>query len=148
MQQLTTLFTTYTGKADPQIEALPSSGSNRKYFRITHIGTSLIGVFGQSREENHAFIALANHFCRQNLNVPKVIAVSADEQFYLQEDLGDTVLFDVIKAGRNTGVFSHDEKELLHKTIGLLADFQHIGAQGLDFGVCYPQPEFNRRSVL
>ncbi|MDD3787545.1 MAG: RNase adapter RapZ [Petrimonas sp.] len=147
MQQLISLFTTYTGKADPQIEALPSSGSNRKYFRLTKDDLSLIGVNGTSREENHAFIALATHFYNQKLNVPKVVAVSDDEFFYLQEDLGDKVLFDAIKAGRNTGVFSHEEKDLLHKTIASLADFQVKGAEGLDFNVCYPQPEFNRRSI-
>ena len=43
--------------------------------------------------------------------------------YYIQEDLGDIVLFDAIKAGRNTGVFSHGEIELLHKTIEKLADF-------------------------
>ncbi len=148
MQQLTTLFAQYAGKSNPRIEPLPSSGSNRNYFRLVQDDMSLIGVYGQSREENHAFISLANHFYKQKLNVPKVVAVSSDERFYLQEDLGDTVLFDAIKAGRNTGVFSHDEKALLRKTLEMLADFQHTGARGLDFGVCYPQPEFNRRSVL
>ena len=39
------------------------------------------------------------------------------------------------------------KKELLHKTISMLADFQVKGAKGLDFSVCYPQPEFNRRSI-
>ena len=67
--------------------------------------------------------------------------------YYLQEDLGDAVLFDAIKAGRNTGVFSHGEKELLHKTIAKLADFQVEAAKELNFDVCYPQPEFNERSI-
>lgn len=147
MHQLISLFTDYTGKTDPKIEALPSSGSNRKYFRLTKEDISLIGVFGQSREENHAFITLANYFYAQKLNVPKVLVASDDEQFYLQEDLGDTVLFDMIKAGRLTGVFSPEEKEFLHKTIALLADFQVKGAENLNFGTCYPQPEFNARSV-
>lgn len=147
MQQLTKLFEQYTGKSNPKIEPLPSSGSNRKYFRLTQDDVSLIGVHGESRQENHAFIELANHFYSQHLNVPKVLAVSDDEMFYIQEDLGDTMLFDTIKAGRNTGVFSSEEKELLHKTISLLADFQVLGAKGLNFSACYPQPEFNRRSV-
>ncbi len=67
--------------------------------------------------------------------------------FYIQEDLGDSVLFDALKAGRLTGVFSTEEKEILHKTIALLADFQVLGAKDLDFSVCYPQAEFNHRSV-
>lgn len=147
MQQLITLFTLYTGKTNPTLEALPSSGSNRKYFRIKKDDLSLIGVQGESLEENRAFIALSHHFQRQQLNAPKVLAVSEDEMCYIQQDLGDDILFDAIKGGRLTGVFSHEEKELLHKTIAMLADLQVRGAQGLDFSVCYPLPEFNKRSV-
>jgi len=68
--------------------------------------------------------------------------------FYLQEDLGDLLLFDAIKGGRLTGVFSHDEKELLHKTISLFGRFSIPGRRDLDFSTCYPLPAFNRRSVM
>jgi aminoglycoside/choline kinase family phosphotransferase len=148
MHQLIRLFTSYTKKSNPKIEALPTSGSNRKYFRLTQGDISLIGVYSTMREENRAFISLANHFHKQGLNVPKVLVVSEDELFYLQEDLGDISLFDAIKSGRNTGIFNHEEKTLLHKTTARLADFQHIGTKGLDFNVCYPLSEFNRRSVF
>ncbi len=147
MQELISLFKQHTGKANPSIEALPSSGSNRRYYRLTSDDISLIGVYGQSKEENYAFIELAKHFHVRALNVPKVLKVSDDMHYYLQEDLGDAVLFDAIKAGRNTGVFSHGEKELLHKTIAKLADFQVEAAKELNFDICYPQPEFNERSI-
>jgi aminoglycoside/choline kinase family phosphotransferase len=143
MHQLTHLFTSYTKKNDPKIEALPASGSNRRYFRLTQDDISLIGVYSPVCEENIAFISLANHFHKQGLNVPEALAVSDDKQFYLQQDLGDISLFDAIKKGENSEVLN-----ILHKTIAKLADFQHIGAQGLDFGVCYPLPEFDRRSVF
>lgn len=148
MQQLIQLFSDLTGKTNPAIEALPTSGSNRKYYRFQSDNISLIGVHGESIEENHAFICLARHFRDRGLNVPEVLAVSDDEIFYLQQDLGDTILFDFIKGGRLTGVFSHQEKELLHKTISALADFQVKGAQELDFSVCYPLSDFNNRSVM
>lgn len=148
MQQLNTLFSTYTGKSATAIEPLPSSGSNRKYFRLSNDAISLVGVYGQSKEENVAFVSLSNHFHQKGLPVPKVVAVSKDHLFYLQEDLGDNILFDAIKGGRLTGVFSPEEKKLLHLTIARLADFQVIGAEGLNFGVCYPLPEFDRRSVM
>lgn len=148
MQQLNTLFSTYTGKSAAAIEPLPSSGSNRKYFRLSNDAISLVGVYGQSKEENVAFVSLSNHFHQKGLPVPKVVAVSKDHLFYLQEDLGDNILFDAIKGGRLTGVFSPEEKKLLHLTIARLADFQVIGAEGLNFGVCYPLPEFDRRSVM
>ena len=148
MRQLTQLFTQHTGKSNPIVEALPTSGSNRKYFRLQSDNISLIGVHGESVDENRAFTRLSAHFRERGLNVPEVLAVSDDKMFYLQQDLGDTVLFDAIKGGRSTGVFSHEEKELLHKTISILADFQVKGAQGLDFNICYPLSEFNHRSVM
>lgn len=148
MHQLISLFAEYTGKENPDIEALPTSGSNRKYYRLQQDNISLIAVSGESIEENKAFIYLANHFLKQGLNVPKVVSVSKDNYFYLQQDLGDTILFNSIRGGRLTGVFSHEEKELLHKTISKLAEFQVKGSEGLDFSTCYPLPEFNRRSVL
>ncbi|MDY9917595.1 Phosphotransferase enzyme family protein [Porphyromonadaceae bacterium NLAE-zl-C104] len=147
MQQLISLFTSYTGKPNPTLEALPTSGSNRRYFRLKKDDLSLIGVHGESREENRAFIALSRHFHQQQLNTPEIFAVSEDEMFYIQRDLGDEILFDTIKGGRLTGVFSHEERALLHKTIAMLADFQVKGAEKLDFNVCYPLAEFNHRSV-
>ena len=148
MKQLIGLFSDFTGKKNPSIEALPTSGSNRKYYRLQSNNISLIGVHGESVDENRAFICLARHFLGRGLNVPEVLAVSDDEMFYIQQDLGDTILFDTIKGGRLTGVFSHQEKELLHKTIYSLADFQIKGAQELDFSICYPLSEFNLRSVM
>lgn len=147
MQQLITLFKNHTGISSPKIDALPTSGSNRKYYRLTKDDISIIGVQGESREENRAFIAMAQHFHKQNLPAPQVLAVSEDEMFYIQTDLGDKTLFDTIKEGRATGVFGHYEKQLLHKTIAQLADFQVKAADGFDFSVCYPQPQFNKRSV-
>lgn len=148
MKQLIGLFSDFTGKKNPSIEVLPTSGSNRKYYRLQSNNISLIGVHGESVDENRAFICLARHFLGRGLNVPEVLAVSDDEMFYIQQDLGDTILFDTIKGGRLTGVFSHQEKELLHKTIYSLADFQIKGAQELDFSICYPLSEFNLRSVM
>lgn len=147
MQELISLFKKHTGEANPSIEALPSSGSNRRYYRLTSGDISLIGVYGQSKEENYAFIELAKHFHSRKLNVPKVLEVSTDMLYYIQDDLGDAVLFDEIKTGRNTGEFSIKEKNLLHKTISKLADFQVDGAKDLNFNVCYPQSEFNERSI-
>ena len=59
MQELNSLFKKHTGKTKPSIEALPSSGSNRRYYRLISGDISLIGVHGQSKDENYAFIELA-----------------------------------------------------------------------------------------
>ncbi|MEI7504081.1 MAG: RNase adapter RapZ [Paludibacter sp.] len=148
MNELETLFKQHTNEKLLSNEELSASGSNRRYFRLKGKKTSLIGVEGTSIEENKAFIQMANHFYHQGLPVPKFLAQSADGRYYIQEDLGDTLLFDAIADGRKTGVFHESEKELLRKTMRILPSIQVKGAEGFDFSVCYPQPEFNERSIL
>lgn len=133
--------------------------SRREYNRITIFRfqpsllpadrcETLIGVCGTSVEENDAFLYMAAHFRKSGLPVPEVHIVSENKSYYLQEDLGDTLLFHAIEKGRATSVFSEEEKELLRKTVRLLPAIQFAGADGFDFSRCYPQPEFNQRSIL
>ena len=81
------------GAAPASIIPLTPAGSNRQYFRLTGPET-VIGVIGCSVDENKAFIYLARHFKSKGLPVPGVIAVSDDGTEYLQDDLGDCLLFD------------------------------------------------------
>ena len=149
-QSLSQLFFEATGKKAGEQVALTASGSNRRYYRIysEDNNTSLIGVQGTSRDENHAFLYMAEHFMQKGLNVPQVLAVSDDEMNYVQQDLGNTLLFDYIAEGRKTGVFSASEKEMLRKTMRGLAKLQVMAAEQFDFNQCYPQPEFKLRSIL
>ena len=98
------LFESYTGQQLGQVQELPSSGSNRRYFRLSGGNVTLIGVIGTSKEENRAFIALSRHFREKGLHVPAVLAVSEDSLAYIQEDLGDQVLFDLVSQGRESGI--------------------------------------------
>jgi len=148
MQELENLFQQLTHEKLLSKEELSASGSNRRYFRLESKKTSLIGVEGTSLEENKAFIEMAKHFYAQGLSVPRFLAQTPDGRFYVQEDLGDTLLFDAIAEGRTTGVFCEHEKELLRKTMRKLPAIQVLGARDFDFDICYPQPKFNERSIL
>ncbi len=149
IHSLRQLFEHITGKEAAQQITITASGSNRKYYRLISEDEkiSLIGVVGTSLDENNAFLYMIEHFTKCGLNVPKLVGVSDDRMCYLQEDLGDTLLFDFIADGRKTGVFCLEEKEMLSKTITALARFQIQGAKDFDFSYCYPQPEFNERSI-
>ena len=130
-------------------QLISASGSNRQYSRITdEKGQTYIHVVGTNKDENHAFITLARHFAAKGLNVPHVLNVSDNELEYDQTDLGDTILFDLIRNGRETGVFSAEEKQLLVKTIRALAHIQVEGAQGIDWSVCFPVPAMDSRAVM
>ena len=148
MNELEFLFKQYTNEKLLSKEELSASGSNRRYFRLESKRHSVIGVEGTSVEENKAFIEMAKHFHNQGLNVPKFISQTSDGRFYIQEDLGDVLLFDYIAEGRKTGVFHENEKEMLRKTMRMLPSVQVLGAKDFNFELCYPQPEFNERSIL
>lgn len=142
------LYESFVGTTPISIDELPSSGSNRRYFRLKGDKRTLIGVIGTNPQENEAFLSFDEHFADAGLPVPRVLIVSDDRMSYLQDDLGDTLLFNAIEKGRLTRVFSPEERELLVKTIRLLPDFQFKGAQGLDFDKCYPASSFDRRSIM
>lgn len=147
MKQLEELFRRYTNSEAASCEELPSSGSNRRYFRLSNGRFTAIGAKGTSADENIAFIELAKHFKSEGLNVPEIYCASEDKLFYLQEDLGDTTLFNSVAAGRERGTYSEEEVALLKKTISLLPEFQFQGGRGLDYSYCFPQPEFDERNI-
>ena len=121
MERLIELYKKWAGKEPHEVCRLKGAGSNRQYFRlIADDYTTVIGVIGTSRDENHAFISLGNHFASRKLPVPKVLEVSDDEICYLQTDLGSTSLFDAIAGGREAGGrYTLSEKQLLVKTLVL-----------------------------
>lgn len=148
MKALKDLFKKYTGNEVRESEELNSSGSNRRYFRLRSGEISLIGVIGTDYDENLAFCHLSSHFIEKGIKVPKVLAVAEDGMSYIQEDLGDDQLYQLVHTGRESGEYSSYEENLLCRTIEMLPKLQYKGAQGLDFSKCYPEPEFNERMVM
>ena len=140
------LFEKTFGAAPVSVQALAGSASHRRYSRLTGPdGRTVIGVEGTDADENRAFLTIARHFAARGIRVPAVLAV--DGLCYLQQDLGETVLYDALSAGRSTGSYGPDEVALLRKTLSALPRIQVEGARGLDFSVCYPQPSFDGRMV-
>lgn len=147
MKKLHSLFKSYTGEKAHTVTELTSSGSNRRYFRMEGPSGTLIGTLGSCIDENKAFIAIADHFHKQGLAVPLVYAHSKDFSCYIQQDLGDITLYGAVEEGRARGTYNSTERALLHKAIEALPELQFKGARGLDFSVCYPQPNFDQRMV-
>ena len=128
---------------------MDKAGSNRQYYRL-HGERSIVGVVGESREENDAFIYMARHFREQGLSVPEIYGVSDDHMAYIQEDLGkkpENILWNKIRRSAMTHAFTSEEKELLRRTMRDLVDIQFRGAQGFDYDHCYPAKSFDERSI-
>lgn len=133
-----------------QITPLKQAGSNRQYFRLADAkGKTVVGVVGTSKDENHAFLAIAKHFLKKGIAVPKILSASEDEMRYIQEDLGSKALFDALSKGRESGgCYSTEEEELLKKVVAKLPEIQVLGGNGMNWDVCYPQPSFDTMNVM
>lgn len=149
MKTLGELYMELTGTGPEKTAAMGgSSGSARRYYRLSGPGGTAIGVIGTVREENAAFVGMSRHFRKKGINVPEVYAVSPDGMAYLQEDLGGDSLYDLVAGGRKDGRYTPAERALLVKTVSKLPDLQFMGADGMDWSLCYPESEFSRRAVM
>ncbi|MEG1861833.1 MAG: RNase adapter RapZ, partial [Bacteroidaceae bacterium] len=153
MKELKELYIKTFGVEPIRVETIAQAGSNRTYVRFFSSEgiepQTSIGVIGQDKDENNAFIYLTQHFTRRKLPVPKILAVAEDGMRYLQSDLGDKSLYVALEKGRKAqGRYNVEERKLLRRTIALLPELQVRGARELDFTQCYPQAEFDKTGVL
>jgi aminoglycoside/choline kinase family phosphotransferase len=138
------IYLSYTGKACEHIEKIPQSGGDRIYFRIKEGAESYIATYNLNLKENETFIYFAQHFHSKGLPVPKVLAVSADQKIYLQEDLGSESLLDVLeKEGKTERVY-----QLFQKSLKALVQLQVKGSEGLDYSKCLTSKTFGKHAVI
>jgi len=76
-------------------------GSGRKIIRLSRGNQSSIGILYDVREENAAFLAFSRHFRRHGLPVPEIYEEDLDRGAYIEQDLGDTTLFDFLSLNRS-----------------------------------------------
>jgi aminoglycoside/choline kinase family phosphotransferase len=142
------LFLKTFGFYPDKIEELPVSGSARKYYRLSHATKDIIGVYNKDQKENHTFVEFTRHFHKKGLPVPEIYAFDNERSIYLEEDLGDTTLYDKIVSVRSENGFTAELIALYKKVIDKLLQFQLKGGEGLDYGLCYPRSKFDKQSML
>ena len=147
--KLTALFANWSGFVPASIGKLPVSGSGRSYFRISGGGLSVIGAWNDDINENLAFTAFSRHFHSKGLPVPEVLLSSKDNRSYLQSDLGDTTLYQLLLEKRdNDSVFPRGIADQYKKVLDWLPEFQISAGRNLDFSQCYPRQAFDRQSMM
>ena len=103
-----------TGGTDASVTALPGSGSDRRYYRITdNSGSSVIATCGDDREENRVFCGLAQVFREQGCRVPAILGEDPEHRVYLQQDLGSTDLLSLLKGERRLELATEALKALV-----------------------------------
>ena len=149
MDVLNKLFEKYFGSPAEHIQPLQGElgGSGRKIIRLSRGNQSAIGILYGVREENAAFLAFSRHFRRHGLPVPAIFGEDLDHGAYLEEDLGDTTLFDFLSANRSGDAIAPQAVEFYRKVVAELPRFQIEAGRDLDYSVCYPRGSFDRQSI-
>jgi len=122
-------------------------GSGRKIIRLANERVSAVGILYGGREENVAFLEFSKHFRRHGLPVPEIYAEDLDHGAYLEEDLGDTSLFEFLSQNRTGEVIAPAVVDAYRKAVGVLPRFQVEAGRDLDYGHCYPIASFDQQSI-
>ncbi|HEY0066440.1 MAG TPA: phosphotransferase, partial [Flavisolibacter sp.] len=139
------LYRQWSGSEPESIDVLPQSGSDRRYLRLHHpANPSVIATCGANIPENETFIYFSGHFKTKGLNVPQILAVSDDKTIYLQEDLGNISLLDILEEKGYTGEVYGLFRESLHQ----LARLQVLGDEGIDYNRCLTNKEFGKQAIM
>jgi hypothetical protein len=149
MEILQNLFTQRFGQAAGEIKPLQGElgGSGRAIIRLAGAGKSAIGIIGPVREENIAFLEFSRHFRRHGLPVPEIYGEDLDHGAYLEEDLGNTTLFDRLGVHRSGDTVAAEVIEAYRKVVAALPLFQVVAGRDLNYKVCYPRSSFDRQSI-
>src|SRR5215469_15805138 len=138
-------FNSPVGRVQPLQGQL--GGSERKIIRLANEGRSAIGVLYDVREENTAFVEFSRHFRRHGLPVPEIYAEDLTRGAYLEEDLGDTTLFEFLSQNRAGEDVAPAAVEAYRKAVAVLPRFQIEAGRDLNYEVCYPRSAFDAQSI-
>ena len=149
MNVLEKLFEAHFHLNPERVEPLSAavSGSGRKLTRLQAGKIKAMGIEYGVREENVAFLAFSRHFRRHGLPVPEIYGEDLSQGAYLEEDLGDTTLFQFVATNRDGDVLAPAAVDVYRKVVQALPRFQIEAGRDLDYSVCYPRGSFDRQSI-
>ena len=149
MDVLNELFEKHFHAAAERIQPLQGElgGSGRKIIRLSRGSQTAIGILYSVREENAAFLAFSRHFRGHGLPVPEIYGEDLNNGAYLEEDLGDTTLFDFLSKNRSGDSIAPAVVDFYRKVAAELPRFQIEAGRDLDYSVCYPRGSFDRQSI-
>lgn len=150
VQEIEALFKQWGCNEKLQIEKLPQSGSDRVYYRVHTEGFTFKGnnrfivTCNENIRENKSFIAFSRHFHSIGAPVPEIYAVNEKNNVYIQQDLGQQSLLQVLEEkGLTDEVYG-----LFRKSLKALAHLQIIGGRELDYDWCITSREFGQQAIM
>jgi aminoglycoside/choline kinase family phosphotransferase len=149
MEVLERLFAQHFNSPVERVQPLQGQlgGSGRKIVRLSSEKITAIGILYGVREENVAFLEFSRHFRRHGLPVPEIYAEDLTHGAYLEEDFGNTTLFEFLSDHRNGAIIAPEAVEAYRRVVAVLPSFQVEAGRDLNYKVCYPRASFDRQSI-
>lgn len=141
------LFHQWSGEEVKAFEPITGSGSNRQYYRISGKKKSAIGVIGEDKKENTAFLTFTGHFKKHGLKVPEMYVADEEDGIYLLKDLGNSSLFSLLPKNSRSKKISAELELYYKQALDDLIRFQIVAGKDLDYSVCFPRDKFDRQSM-
>src|SRR5882757_5180071 len=149
MDVLKTLFERHFRAPAERVQPLQGQlgGSGRKIIRLANKSATAIGILYDVREENVAFLEFSRHFRRHGLPVPEIYGEALSEGAYLEEDLGDTTLFEFLTKNRTGDSIATPAVDAYRRVVAVLPRFQVEAGRDFSYKVAYPRGSFDRQSI-
>lgn len=148
VKKIRQLITSHFGEAPADINLMPRSGSDRRYFRFEINGNSYLAATNSNIQENLAFIDMSRHFRKEGIRVPELYAVSEDKTTYLLQDLGDRTLFQHLTDKRRGNDIHPETLDYYKKALRQLAHMQTTAAASYDYTYTWPVKKFSKQAIL
>jgi aminoglycoside/choline kinase family phosphotransferase len=144
LSEISEFYKSWKQQEPDEVITLKQAGSNRMYFRLKSGKQSLIVTYNPGNvPENNAFVQFSRHFYSKQLPVPQILYADQKLKQYIQSDLGDVSLYDIMmKEGFSEHVF-----ELYKKTCHQLAKLQIEGGRNLDYSYCIATKSFDKQAI-
>ncbi|MFO7586863.1 MAG: RNase adapter RapZ [Gemmatimonadota bacterium] len=149
-ERIVGLYRDHFGVAPESVLEMGGDGSSRTYHRVRGPdGRTAIGAVGPDRSENRAFLSFSRALRSAGLPVPEIFRADEEAGVWLEEDLGDTTLFDALEEARSEGPAGFPEQliPVYERVLAWLPRFQVDGHRAVDYGVAYPREAFDRQSI-
>ncbi len=130
------------------IEALPRSGSHRRYFRLRSNMVTAIAAYNEAEKENTAFLEFSSYFKQIGIRVPEIYAHTKDKLIYLMEDLGEESLTDLLNKNRSGETLNEETTGFYKEALSELVLLQIKGNEGMDYSLCIPRERFDKQSIV
>ncbi len=148
MEQISQIFTQWSGITSFDIALMPASGSSRKYYRIKSETLNCLGVWNNDIKENIAFIDYTKQLAGYGINVPQILFEATTQNCYFIEDLADTTLYSCLLELRKDGTFPDKLYNIYKAVINELAKIQIVAGEKFNYDNAYPRKAFDKQSMI